>query len=469
MRRCLTNTRHCSRARTLISSNGLAAAPCRRRNTMTRSCASCLPSAIAQVRHETPSIAGCAGARPMRPASNAMTSPANLARSLAEQPRTVTLYGAPEGHDAATIGALLAGSGVGTWLHVCRDDGRMARFAAALGFFHPALDVLTFPAWDCLPYDRVSPNGEITSRRIDTLTRLAGRKERAPLIVLTTVNALVQRVPPRRLFDGRVLELGAGGRVPLDRLQSFFRNNGYVRTDTVREPGEFAVRGGIVDLWPAGAAQPVRLDFFGDTLESLRSFDPLTQRSTGTLDRFVLRPVSEVLLDDAAIQSFRTRYRAAFGASGSDDPLYEGVSAGRRQAGMEHWLPFYYETLESLFDYLPGAVVSLDHQSGEARAHRLDQIADFYAARHSMSGAPRGAAPLYRPVPPEQMFRGEAEWRAALAGRAVLQLSPFALVQEEAGPAPVGSSPARGGGGERRGPEEAVPPLTPPPPSVGWS
>ena len=381
-----------------------------------------------------------------------MTSPANLARSLAEQPRAVTLYGAPEGHDAATIGALLADSGVGTWLHVCRDDGRMARFAAALGFFHPGLNVLTFPAWDCLPYDRVSPNGEITSRRIDTLTRLAGRKERAPLIVLTTVNALVQRVPPRRLFDGRVLELGAGGRVPLDRLQSFFRNNGYVRTDTVREPGEFAVRGGIVDLWPAGAAQPVRLDFFGDTLESLRSFDPLTQRSTGTLDRFVLRPVSEVLLDDAAIQCFRTRYRAAFGASGSDDPLYEGVSAGRRQAGMEHWLPFYYETLETLFDYLPGAAVSLDYQLAEARAHRLEAIADFYEARRSISGAMRGTAPLYRPVKPEQMFLDEADWREALGGRAVVQLSPFAAPDEPAA-YDAGARPAKTFAAERADPK----------------
>ena len=182
----------------------------------------------------------------------------------------------------------------------------------------------------------------------------------------------MQRVPPRRLFDGRVLKLGSGGRIPLDRLQGFFRNNGYIRTDTVREPGEYAVRGGIVDLWPSGAQQPIRLDFFGDTLESLRGFDPLTQRSTGALDDFVLRPVSEVLLDDAAIQRFRSRYREAFGAVGTDDPLYESVSAGRRQAGMEHWLPFYYETLETLFDYLPGAAVSLDHQAEEARTHRLE-------------------------------------------------------------------------------------------------
>jgi transcription-repair coupling factor (superfamily II helicase) len=386
-----------------------------------------------------------------------VTPAAALARSLAEAPRAVTLFGAPEGHDAATIGALLRDSGVGTWLHVCRDDARLARFAAALGFFHPGLAVLGFPAWDCLPYDRVSPNGEIVSRRIDTLTRLAAGEERQPFVVLTTVNALAQRVPPRRLFAGRVLSLGAGGRIPLDRLQSFLGNNGYSRTDTVREPGEYAVRGGIVDLWPAGALQPTRLDFFGDAVESLRSFDPLTQRSTGALDRFQLRPVSEVLLDDAAIRRFRTRYREAFGAAGSNDPLYEGVSAGRRQAGMEHWLPFYYERLESLFEYLPGAAVSLDYQAEEARAHRREAIADFYAARKSMSAqkanAARGTAPLYRPVPPEEMFLDEAEWRRALAGRAVVELSPFAGPGGEREAFDAGAQPARNFAAERADPK----------------
>jgi transcription-repair coupling factor (superfamily II helicase) len=298
--------------------------------------------------------------------------------STAPTPRAVTLFGAPEGYDAAAIGTLAAGP----WLHVCRDDGRMARFAAALAFFHPEIEALTFPAWDCLPYDRVSPNGEIVSRRIDTLTRLAT----APpdkLVVLTTVNALVQRVPPRRLFDGRVLTLRTGGRIGLDRLQSFFRNNGYIRTDTVRESGEFAIRGGIVDLFPAGAAEPLRLDFFGDTLESVRSFDPLNQRSTGKLDEAVLRPVSEVLLDEVGVRRFRSRYREQFGATGTDDPLYESVSAGRRFVGMEHWLPLYYERLETLFDYLPGAGISLDYQAEEVRGHRLEAILRGAPQRHA--------------------------------------------------------------------------------------
>ncbi|HZK91275.1 MAG TPA: transcription-repair coupling factor [Stellaceae bacterium] len=380
-----------------------------------------------------------------------------LAKSLGDVPRRVTLFGAPEGHDAATLGALLREAKRGAWLHVCRDDGRMSRFAAALQFFHPGLTVLTFPAWDCLPYDRVSPNGEITSRRIDTLTRLAGGEmadSQGRVFVLTTVNAVVQRVPPKKLFDGRVLVLGAGGRIPLDRLQSFFRNNGYTRTDTVREAGEFAIRGGIVDLYPAGAAQPVRLDFFGDALESLRSFDPLTQRSTGALDRLELKPVSEVLLDEPAIHRFRTRYRELFGNVGGEDALYESVSAGRRYAGMEHWLPLYYETLETLFDYLPDAAVSFDWQSEEARAHRLEGVADFYAARRSIaaSGTSSGA-PLYRPVKPEQMFIGDEEWRQALAGRAVVQLSPFAAPERGRDVFDAGARPAKNFVAERADPK----------------
>src|SRR5580692_3705339 len=376
-----------------------------------------------------------------------MTGLTEIARSLGQRPRAVTLFGASEGYDAAAIGTL----GAGRWLHVCRDDGRMARFAAALAFFHPEIEALTFPAWDCLPYDRVSPNGEIVSRRIDTLTRLAT----APpdkLVVLTTVNALVQRVPPRQLFNGRVLTLRTGGRVGLDRLQSFFRNNGYIRTDTVRESGEFAIRGGIVDLYPAGAAEPLRLDFFGDTLESVRSFDPLTQRSTGKLDEAALRPVSEILLDDDTVRRFRSRYREQFGATGTDDPLYESVSAGRRYPGMEHWLPLYYERLETLFDYLPGAGISLEYQAEEVRGHRLEAIGDSYAARHNVTPAARAGAPIYRPIRPDQLYLDRSEWQAELHGRPVVQLSPFAADQSDGDAFDAGARPARNFAAERADP-----------------
>ena len=348
----------------------------------------------------------------------------------------LTLAGAPEGYDAAVLGDLVARGVVGTLLHVCRDDSRMARMAASLAFFQPDLPVLQLPAWDCLPYDRVSPNGEIVSRRIDCLTRLVDGEKSDRRIVLTTVNALVQRVPPRKLFQGRSLALGVGGRLPTDRLISYLQQNGYQRSETVREAGEFAVRGGIVDVFPAGAAEPLRLDFFGDALESIRRFDALTQRSSGSLQQVSLKPVSEVLLDPPVIHRFRGRFRELFGAASDTDPLYAAVSAGQRYAGMEHWLPLYYETLETIFDYLPDAVVTLDYQAEEVRADRVAAIADFYAARqsflHGRHSQNQISAPIYRPVPQEQLFLNEAEWNARLGERRVAQLSPFASPPEAA-------------------------------------
>ncbi len=127
--------------------------------------------------------------------------------------------------------------------------------------------MLRFPAWDCLPYDRVSPNPAIVSERIATLARLLGGGRRGPRIVLTTVNALVQRVPPRHVFRGASLALAAGGTVQPEVLARFLEANGYGRADTVMEPGEYAMRGGIIDIFPAGEAEPVRLDLFGDTIE----------------------------------------------------------------------------------------------------------------------------------------------------------------------------------------------------------
>ncbi len=360
--------------------------------------------------------------------------------ATAPQPEgRLTISGAPEGHDAFVLGTLVARGTVASLLHICRDDGRMARSADALAFFHPGVEVITLPAWDCLPYDRVSPNAEIMSRRIDALTRLAAQP-RGRRVVLTTVNAVIQRVPPRQLFRDRVLTLGRGGRIPLDRLVGFLSRNGYSRTDTVREAGEFAVRGGIVDLYPSGAPGPVRLDFFGDALENIRRFDALTQRSTGMLDAITLKPVNEVLLDEAAIHRFRTRYREQFGTVADDDPLYDAISAGRRYIGMEHWLPLYYESLETVFDYLPEAAVTLDHQAEDVRNDRLAAIADFYAARQEGLRV-RGAAPVYRPVRPEQLYLDDRDWGAALARRRTASFTPFTLPAETPLAVPAAASP----------------------------
>ena len=193
----------------------------------------------------------------------------------------------------------------------------------------------TFPAWDCQPYDRVSPNTAITAQRMTTLSRLARSKtsEDKPRILSTTVNALVQRVPPRARIAAETFSAAPGNVVDTTLLIGWLESNGFLRTGTVRDTGEYAVRGGIIDLFPAGLPNPVRLDFFGDALESIRSFDPETQRTVGTLRSLDLVPMSEVQLTTESIKRFRQSYVAAFGAPTRDDRLYEAISEGRRYPG----------------------------------------------------------------------------------------------------------------------------------------
>jgi transcription-repair coupling factor (superfamily II helicase) len=328
--------------------------------------------------------------------------------------------GCPEGFDARYLAEAVARAG-GPVVHVARDDARLAAMRASLRFFAPELPVLAFPAWDCLPYDRISPNGEIAAARMATLAALAAGFDRKAA-VLTTVNAATQRVPARDVVGGASFTAEVGGRVDVGELRGYLARMGYGQAPTVTEPGEFAVRGGLIDLFPPGARGPVRLDLFGDVLESVRRFDPETQRTSESLRRVELAPVSEVILDDAAIQRFRTRYRAMFGAAGSDDPLYEAVSAGRKMQGFEHWLPFFHERLETLFDYLPGAPVLLDDQSAAARAARWAALSEQYDARAQALSAKSKLGTVYKPVPPGELYLDEGGWEAAVAGRPVHQL-----------------------------------------------
>jgi transcription-repair coupling factor (superfamily II helicase) len=359
---------------------------------------------------------------------------------LDTKPGAVVVAGAPDGADALLLGAWAASGR--TLLHVARDDARLYRLIDHLRFFHPGVETLAFPAWDTLPYDRVSPNLEIMAQRASVLATLATQAEGsgAGRVVVTTVSAILQRVPPREVFAGTTLAFARGGRLELSALLNFLARHGFNRVGTVREPGEFAVRGGLVDLFPPGAAEPVRLDLFGDTIEAIRGFDPLSQKTTGTHESFALAPVSELVLDEARITRFRERYRAAHPQDWRGDPLYEAVSAGQRFIGMEQWLPHFYERLETLFHFLPGASVTMDHQVEQAVEARLDLIADYYEARRGLAAAGRKGdanAPegefVYRPVPPGSLYLDKAEWKSRLAERRVVAFSPFAAPADAPG------------------------------------
>ena len=314
------------------------------------------------------------------------------------------LTGAPEGADALAVAELARAQGGREVLFVARDDARMARMAETLAFFAADIEIIEFPAWDCVPYDRVSPHVEVVARRIDALSRLARAAADGARVVLTSVAALMQRVPPRQVLAGASFATRSGDRLDLAGVVGFLNRNGYGRTDTVMEPGEYAVRGGILDLFPPGTPEPVRLDFFGDELESIRSFDPLSQRTTGTLQGFSLAPVSEVTLDEAAIARFRSAYREMFGVVSGPDPLYESVSQGLKFNGMEHWLPLFHDGMDTLFAYVPEAVAVLDPQVEAARDARHALILEYYEARRTISRAGLAESGMvYHPLPPPRV------------------------------------------------------------------
>ncbi len=346
---------------------------------------------------------------------------------LPQQPLTVA--GVPEGAHGLVVADLArahfarAGA-VKRMVAVCRDAERMNALAAGLQFFAPDLPVLTFPAWDCLPFDRVSPIAEVTARRMTTLTQLAADADGATL-VLTTVNAILQRTPPREFVEQASLLLKPNRNIAFDSVVRWLEENGYSRASTVRDAGDYAVRGGIIDLFAPGGAGAVRLDFFGDSIETIRRFDPETQRSTETLSSLELISNSEFKLSPESISSFRKEYTSIFGGNTRDDALYEAVSAGRRYPGMEHWLPLFHGRLATLLDFLPGAPLVLEPLVEEAVNERRAQIEDYYGARKEAFDA--GQPPLYKPLPPERLYIAGKEWTGALQDRAVARITPFAV------------------------------------------
>ena len=341
------------------------------------------------------------------------------------------LGGAPEGLDALTVAERLKASG-GTAVFVARDYQRAGNFTQAFRFFAKDIDVVEFPAWDCLPYDRLSPTSAVSAERMAALTQLAWRKAKGqPLLVVTTIAAAMQRTPPREVTTSAGFDAVVGQDLDQPALETYFTTNGYMRASTVNERGEYAVRGGVIDVFPPGFDEPVRLDMFGSELESIRTFDPATQRSTGQRKRVALSPVSEALLDAETISRFRTGYLGLFGAGG-DDPLYVAVSEGARRQGIEHWLPLLYPRLETLFDYLPDdAAVFLDNQVEPARSERWALAADAYEARREAAKTKGGAA--NRALPPDRLYLPAEDWNSTLAGRNVRRLTPFDTAGEDAG------------------------------------
>lgn len=344
-------------------------------------------------------------------------------RAAITEGRRLTLASVPDGLVGKALSEIAAVAD-GRVVFIARDGQRLAEIARTIQFFAPSIEVTDFPAWDCLPYDRASPHSTIVARRMAVLARLS-RPADGPAILLTTVNAALQKVPTRDFVKNGSMALAVGSQVRMEAIVSWLENNGFSRSQTVREPGEYAVRGGIIDLFVAGAGEPVRLDFFGDTLETIRTFDPDSQRTLSGRRKIELVPANEMHLSPESIARFRERYVAHFGAADREDLLYQSVSEGRRYVGMEHWLPLFADKLETLFDHTGSAVVALDHLDDEAVGERQDQIADHFEAREQALEASLSGVP-YHALPPDNLYLTKEGWAEALTANPLIRLSPFA-------------------------------------------
>ncbi len=344
----------------------------------------------------------------------------NLQRILgATQP--LTLSAAPAGFLPWLL-ADLARAAKGRTVFVASDEVQMRAIADAARYFAPELTTLAYPAWDCLPYDRASPSLRSQAERLATLHALQ-KPSQAPQLLVTTVNAVTQRTLTPFRIRQLVARLAPGERIDRDKLSALLQANGYTRTDTVADPGEYAVRGGLVDLWPSGEEMALRLDFFGDEIESVRRFDVANQRSVDRIDGFTLLPASETLLDEESIKRFRSGYRERFGATATGDPLYQAISDGRRLAGMEHWLPLFEEKLASLFDHLgDDDVVVRDAGSPGAADNRFEAITDYHANRVRAQSSDPGS---YRPLSIASLYLAPEEWERAIEKRPIHLATPY--------------------------------------------
>jgi transcription-repair coupling factor (superfamily II helicase) len=381
---------------------------------------------------------------------------------LLEPGRPLTLASVADGAEGLVVADLAravaarARAPVTSLTVICRDGPRMAALARALSFFAPDISVLQFPAWDCLPYDRVSPHAGVVAQRMTALSRLARLKgNERPSVLLTTVNAALQRVPAKALIAAQALSVAPGNLLAMEGIVGWLELNGFLRAGTVREPGEYALRGGIIDLFAPGMAEPVRLDFFGNTLESIRSFDPETQRTTDQLHALDLVPVAEFQLTTETIKRFRLGYVEAFGAPSPDDLLYAAVSEGRRHTGMEHWLPLFHDRMDTIFDYLPGSPVVFEPLADDAARERLDQIKDYYEARQQAL-RDRSAGPPYRPLPVDRLYLTDGEWRERLDTSALARLTPFAVPEGQGTVIDAGTRQGRNFAAERAEPGRNV-------------
>jgi transcription-repair coupling factor (superfamily II helicase) len=309
----------------------------------------------------------------------------------------------------------------------------LERLSAELRFFAgPKLPLLRLPDWEVLPYDLFSPHPDIISERLKTLFELPLLRQGCLIVAADT---LMQRLPPRSYVAGRAFELRRGDALALEPFRQRLIEAGYASVSQVVTPGEFAVRGSLLDVFPMGASAPLRIDLFDDEIEAIRRFDPDTQRSLDALEDVRLLPAREVPLDPDAVRDFRRRYRTRFEGEPTRTVIYRSVSEGLAPAGVEFYQPLFFDTTATLFDYLPADAVIVRHAAlPQTLLHAWREVSSRYEDRRH---------DIERPVlSPAELFLEPAQLEAHLQAFPAITVDAFKADTELRGaPAEVHNFP----------------------------
>ena len=311
-------------------------------------------------------------------------------------------------------------------IYIAENDQEIEIISSQINFFNPQLKIIKFFSYDCLPFDRASPKPQILASRIKAIYQLANLEKTHDFLVITSINALMQKVIARDFIKNLGLVLAVNDQVSLDQISEFLINNGYTRQANANNVGEFAVRGGIIDIviTQAGDLIGYRIDFFGKEIESIKIFDPITQISYENVKTLEILPASEVLLNQKNIENFRQQYRQLFSVS-IDDHLYQAISEGRSFDGMEHWLPLFYpQKLASLLNYLSNPVIFYDHRILELAKQRESTIEEYYQARiHDKKINKNNFS--YQPIPVDLMYFNFNEIQQQINSSIAIEFNQF--------------------------------------------
>lgn len=325
--------------------------------------------------------------------------------------KKVTVAGVPSSAQSYFLAHSLKSAGPlqRSIVYLLESEEDLSAFRDALASFLPSIaPPALFPAWDCLPYDKVSPSSTLMGQRLYALSSLAASPRQ---LILTTVKAVSQILPPKELVSHSTFHARRSDPNVRERLLTYLSSNGYTHVDTVRQVGEYAVRGGLLDLYPVSEPNPLRLDFFDEELETIKSFSAETQLSLEEKDHFYLSPISEVILTPHTAENFRHSYRELFGIAAQDDPLYQSITQHIPFQGMEHWLPLFYEKPGTFFDYLDNPLFIYNARAWDGMDAFQEKVHSYYTFRQESLQSKQDT---YRPLRPEVFYTSESAFKKQL-------------------------------------------------------